>query len=86
MDMDMFIDMCILLGCDYCDSIKGIGPTRAVTLIHDHKNIESILKHLDPKKYPVAEDWPYKEARDLFKRPNVTEAADLNVCLVSSTF
>merc|ERR1712226_1520788 len=29
-DLDMsrasFIDMCILLGCDYTDSIKGIGP------------------------------------------------------------
>ncbi len=21
--MDQFIDLCILLGCDYCDSIKG---------------------------------------------------------------
>lgn len=23
--MDQFIDMCILSGCDYCDSIKGIS-------------------------------------------------------------
>ncbi len=23
---DQFIDLCILLGCDYCPSIKGIGP------------------------------------------------------------
>jgi hypothetical protein len=22
--MDQFIDLCILCGCDYCDSIKGI--------------------------------------------------------------
>ena len=23
LDMDQFIDLCILLGCDYCDTIKG---------------------------------------------------------------
>jgi flap endonuclease-1 len=22
---DQFIDLCILLGCDYCEGIKGIG-------------------------------------------------------------
>ena len=44
-----FIDLCILLGCDYCDSIRGIGPKRAVDLIKQHKNIETILKHLDTK-------------------------------------
>ena len=41
MDMDQFIDLCILLGCDYCDSIKGIGPHRAVQLIKEHKNLET---------------------------------------------
>merc|ERR1719243_412001 len=24
--MDQFIDFCILSGCDYCDTLKGIGP------------------------------------------------------------
>ncbi|RXN22089.1 flap endonuclease 1 [Labeo rohita] len=28
-----FIDLCILLGCDYCGTIKGIGPKRAIDLI-----------------------------------------------------
>ncbi|KAI9348174.1 PIN domain-like protein [Obelidium mucronatum] len=79
MTMDQFIDMCILLGCDYCDSIKGIGPTRAVSLIKEHKNIETILKHIDKNKYTIPEDWPYKEARQLFLTPSVTEAVDLDV-------
>jgi flap endonuclease-1 len=26
---DQFVDLCILLGCDYCDTIKGIGPKTA---------------------------------------------------------
>ena len=42
-----FIDLCILLGCDYCDSIKGIGPKKAVELINKHKCIEKIIDNLD---------------------------------------
>jgi flap endonuclease-1 len=26
---NQFVDLCILLGCDYCDNIKGIGPKTA---------------------------------------------------------
>jgi len=44
-----FTDLCILLGCDYCDSIKGIGQKRALDLIKQHRNIEAILKHIDTK-------------------------------------
>jgi len=77
--MDEFIDLCILLGCDYCDSIRGIGPKRAVDLIKQHKNIESILKHLDAKKYTVPDDWPYQEARELFKNPEVTDPKELEL-------
>lgn len=71
MTMDQFIDLCILLGCDYCDSIKGIGPTRAVSLIKMHGTLESLVKALDPEKYPVAEDWPYEQVRSLFHSPDV---------------
>ena len=27
-----FIDLCILLGCDYCDSIKGLGTNVLISL------------------------------------------------------
>ncbi|XP_025114870.1 flap endonuclease 1-like [Pomacea canaliculata] len=77
--MDQFIDLCILLGCDYCDSIKGIGPKRAVELIRQHKNIENVIKNLDSKKYPVPEDWMYKEARKLFQEPEVTDIESLEL-------
>ncbi|KAK8384335.1 hypothetical protein O3P69_009252 [Scylla paramamosain] len=74
-----FIDMCILLGCDYCDSIKGVGPKRAIELIRSHKSLESVVKQLDPKKYPVPEDWPFAEARNLFIEPEVTDPADIEL-------
>lgn len=71
MNMDQFIDMCILLGCDYCESIKGIGPKKAISLIQQYSNIETILENIDQTKYKVPEDWPYKKARELFKSPEV---------------
>lgn len=27
------------MGCDYCDTIRGIGPKRAYDLIKEHKSI-----------------------------------------------
>eukprot|EP00026_Physarum_polycephalum_P009814 Phypoly_transcript_09951.p1 GENE.Phypoly_transcript_09951~~Phypoly_transcript_09951.p1 ORF type:complete len:406 (+),score=86.45 Phypoly_transcript_09951:96-1220(+) len=72
---DQFIDMCILLGCDYSESIKGIGPKKSFELIQKYKSIEEILKHLDTKKYIVPEVFPYEAIRDLFKNPEVIDPA-----------
>ncbi|KAF9975096.1 Elongation of fatty acids protein 2 [Actinomortierella ambigua] len=76
---EQFIDLCILLGCDYCDSIKNIGPTRAVALIKEHKNIETILENIDSKRYPIPEDWPYKDARELFLKPEVLDPSTVEI-------
>jgi len=61
---DEFVDLCILLGCDYCDSIRGVGPKTALKLIREHHTIEEILKHLDRKKYGIPDSWIPNEARD----------------------
>ncbi|XP_065167161.1 flap endonuclease 1 [Atheta coriaria] len=68
-----FIDLCILLGCDYTDSIRGIGPKRAIELIKQHKCIEEILKNIDTKKYTPPADWNYEGARQLFVEPEVAD-------------
>lgn len=72
---DQFIDLCILLGCDYCDTIKGIGPTTALKLIREHKSIEKVIENLN-SKFTVPEDWPYQDARELFLKPDVTDAEE----------
>ncbi|KAK9064279.1 hypothetical protein SSX86_015659 [Deinandra increscens subsp. villosa] len=69
--MDQFIDLCILCGCDYCDSIKGIGGQTALKLIRQHGSIESILENINRERYHIPDDWPYQEARRLFKEPLV---------------
>jgi flap endonuclease-1 len=61
-----------LCGCDYCDSIKGIGPKRAYELIQKYNCLESILDHIDKKKYTVPEEFDFVGARRLFFEHEVT--------------
>ncbi|KAK6143813.1 hypothetical protein DH2020_024161 [Rehmannia glutinosa] len=69
--MDQFIDLCILSGCDYCDSIRGIGGVTALKLIRQHGSIERILESINKERYQVPDDWAYQESQRLFKEPSV---------------
>ncbi|KAG9292112.1 hypothetical protein G9A89_005256 [Geosiphon pyriformis] len=79
LNMKQFIDLCVLLGCDYCDSIKGVGPHRALEFIRKYKSLENIVKNIDTKKYPIPENWPYEDARQLFLEPIVNDSQDLEL-------
>ncbi len=79
LSQDQFVDLCILLGCDYVDKIKGIGPKKAIELVKKHKNIETILDNIDKSKYPPPENWLYTEARRLFTAPDVTPASEVDI-------
>ncbi|KAF2201665.1 flap endonuclease 1 [Delitschia confertaspora ATCC 74209] len=77
MDREQFTDLCILLGCDYLDPIKGVGPSTALKLIREHKNLEGVVEHMkDSTKYTIPEDWPFQDARALFLQPDVRPADD----------
>lgn len=76
---DEFVDLCIMLGCDYTGSIKGIGPKRSIELIKTHHTLEKILENLDTKKYPPPEDWNFKEARKLFYEPEITDPEGIDL-------
>ncbi|XP_019427473.1 PREDICTED: flap endonuclease 1-like isoform X3 [Lupinus angustifolius] len=80
MTMDQFIDFCILSGCDYCESIRGIGGITALKLIRQHGSIENILDNINKERYQIPDDWLYQEARHLFKEPTVSsEEEELNL-------
>ncbi|XP_056912955.1 probable flap endonuclease 1 homolog isoform X1 [Takifugu flavidus] len=72
-----FVDLCILLGCDYCEKICGLGPKRALTLIQKHRTIENVILHVNRKTHPVPLFWKYKEARKIFLDAPRTEPAEL---------
>src|SRR6266480_764794 len=73
MTREQFIDLCILLGCDYCDSIPKVGPTTALKLIRQYKTIEKVIENLGGK-YELPEYFPYQDARELFLKPDVIPA------------
>ncbi len=64
MDREMFIDFCILCGCDLAGGkIKNVAGKRALDLIQAHKSIENIIRTLDHGKYPVPECFDFNAAR-----------------------
>jgi len=75
--MDQFIDFCILSGCDYCDTIRGVGPNTAIKLLMQHGSLEKVIENLDPEKSPVPSRFPYKEARELFKEAECVDTSNL---------
>ena len=96
--MAQFIDICILCGCDYTSTIKGIGPKRALELVKKHGSIEKVVealqrqeakKKLDPKAKGKAIDIPeaflaqFADARQLFITPEVTPASSFQPFKVS---
>ncbi|PVU95671.1 hypothetical protein BB559_002640 [Furculomyces boomerangus] len=68
----------ILLGCDYCDTIKSVGPKTALSLIKKHHNIEEIIKNLTEKQI-VPEDFDYQQVRQLFLNPDVTDPKEIDL-------
>jgi flap endonuclease-1 len=108
-----------LLGCDYLEPIKGVGPKTAYKLIQEHQSLEKVLEHLREKYVPgwtsldhtgvilirhfreaskqetaaddegtpkkkkggvqIPENWPWEEAKQLFLKPDVLPADEVEV-------
>ncbi|KAH8817817.1 PIN domain-like protein [Flagelloscypha sp. PMI_526] len=135
MDMDKFVELCIILGCDYLEPLKGVGPKTALKLLNEHGSLKNVVRFIrgkmaereaaaaqapssdeeeeqeeapkpssdnddedvdmdaKPKKakkkgkgkgkgkggMSVPEDWPWEAAKELFLRPDVTPADELEL-------
>ena len=44
-----FIELCILLGCDYLEPLRGIGPKSALKLMKEHGSLREVVAHLRAK-------------------------------------
>ena len=49
-----------MCGCDYCDTIRGIGQVKAYQFIQKYHTIEKVLENL-PEKYVVFLAWRDEE-------------------------
>merc|ERR1711904_585721 len=74
--MDQFIDFCILSGCDYCDTIKGVGPSTAIKLIIQHGSPEKVLENTEPEKMP--KNFNYQAARDFFRECEAVDTSSVD--------
>ncbi|KAG2009651.1 flap endonuclease-1 [Coprinopsis cinerea AmutBmut pab1-1] len=67
MDMSQFVDLCILLGCDYLEPIKGVGPKSALKLIREFGGLKEVVEHLREKaaaRKAEAEEEDEEEAEE----------------------
>jgi flap endonuclease-1 len=63
MTMDMFVDFCILSGCDYSDTIPSIGPISSFNIIKQYITLENYIEKLGSKP----ENFNFEIARKVFK-------------------
>lgn len=64
---EQLVDLAILVGTDFNEGIRGIGPKKALGLVRKHGALEAVMKE---KNLEVEN---YEEVRKIFLKPNVTE-------------
>jgi len=81
MTMDQFIDLCVLMGCDYCGTIKGVGPKKAFELISEHGSIEKALTKIDREKFTVPENFEEDivPVHEFFVHPEVQDVETIEL-------
>ena len=62
------VDLAILVGTDFNQGVKGIGPKKALKLVHDHRSIEQMPELIKSK---LTEDL--NSVRQVFLKPRVLE-------------
>ena len=65
------VDMAILIGTDFNDGIKGIGPKKSLQMIKKAGNAENALSTFGGKNAPTFDE--IKEIRKIFLKPKTTD-------------
>jgi len=63
---EQLIDLAILVGTDFNDGVKGIGPKKALKLLSDFGSIDNMPSEIQESVGPV------QEIRETFLKPDVT--------------
>jgi len=66
---EQLIDIAVLIGTDFNEGLKGIGPKTALNLIKNHGKIEN----LPSEQKATLEAQNYQEVRKFFLEPKVTQ-------------
>ena len=79
-----FIDLCILLQCDYCPVIKGVGPVNALQLIKKFGNLKEIVNYINNNnisKFKIPNDFLLKadKAKKYFLEATILNPDNIDV-------
>ncbi|MEN2974037.1 MAG: flap endonuclease-1 [Candidatus Caldarchaeales archaeon] len=69
---EQLIDVAILVGTDYFEGVKGIGPKKALKLIREYGSIEGSLRYLN-----IELEVDIDRIREIFLKPKVLESYSL---------
>ena len=74
-DYSQFIDLCILLGCDYCPTLSGVGMKKAFSLIQKYGSIDEFFESAEFKNMNIKVPDKFIEEKNdtinYFKNPVV---------------
>ena len=68
------IDMAIMIGTDFNEGLKGIGPKKALNLVREFRRIEDVPDEMRR----VLESQKYEEVRTIFLHPKIEEDYSIN--------
>jgi len=71
---EQLIDIALLVGTDYTEGIKGIGPKRALELVKSGLSLDEILEKYEVDQSEIAR---YHEAKEFFLHPEVKDVHEL---------
>ena len=66
---EQLIDVGILVGTDFNEGIRGLGPKTALKLIKEHGSLEKVLLHTENAEFP----FEPQRIREVFLHPRVTD-------------
>ena len=68
------VDLAMLVGTDFNEGIKGIGPKKALTLVQRHGCIEQMPEEI---RQAIGDADAIEQVRRIFLNPEVTDAFDV---------
>jgi flap endonuclease-1 len=70
---EKWVELCIMLGCDYLKRINGVGPKKSFKYIKEHNDIINIINDLKSKNIVVSENYIelFVKSKKLFMNYNM---------------
>ena len=68
------VDLAMLVGTDFNDGIKGVGPKKALTLVQRHGRVENMPEEI---RQALGDPAMVDEVRRIFLDPDVTDAFEV---------